>query len=113
MLRVLRACLLTLIVLSLTMAGPVQADCAPPQAATAAPCTDMAPGEGGPEQQHPEAPAPAKACTIVQCPSTPPAVAEVGTGVGEPVLHAARPVMSPVQAMASADPAPEQRPPIS
>lgn len=104
---------MTLIVLSLAMAGPVQANCALPQAAAAAPCAGMAPDEGGPEQQNPEAPAPAKACTIVQCPSAPPVVAEVATGVGEPVSHTARPVMSPVRAMASADPAPEQRPPIS
>lgn len=112
MLRLVRMCLVMLAVLGLALAGPVQANCALPEAAAAAPCADMAMDEGSPEQpQH--APTPMKACTIVQCPSAPPAVAEVAQGVGKPVLHAVRLVMSPARAMASADPAPEQRPPIS
>lgn len=111
MLRLARMCLVMLAVFGLALAGPVQVNCALPEAAAAAPCADMTMDEGSPEQQQPSAPM--KACAIVQCPSAPPAVAEVAAGVGEPVLHAARLVMSPVQAMASADLAPEQRPPIS
>jgi len=110
--RFLRICLLMMAVLGFALAGPVQANCAPPAVAIAAPCAAMAMDDAGPEQRQ-EPANPMKACMIVQCPSAPPAVAEVGTGVGEPVFHAARPAMSPVRTMASADPAPEQRPPIS
>lgn len=111
MLGLLRLCLLMLAVLGLALTGPGQVDCAPPQLTTASPCAYMPADEGSPEQQEPMAPS--KACAIVQCPSAPPAVAGVATGVGEPASHAARPMMSPARAMASADPAPERRPPIS
>lgn len=110
-LRILRAGLLTLVVLGLSLAGPVQANCAPPPTDAAVPCSSMAMDEEGPEQPRPDVPT--KVCAIFQCPTAPPAVAEAESGVAEPVSHAARPMMVPGRTLASADPAPEQRPPIS
>lgn len=110
MLRILRASLLMLVVLGLAFAGPVQANCAsPPAAATS--CSGMTMDEDVPEPSRPDTPS--KACTIVQCPTAPPAVAEPGRDVSEPTSHPVRPLMAFVRTITSADPAPEQRPPIS
>lgn len=109
--RLLRSFLMALVVLGLALAGPVQANCAPPPAAASTPCGDMAVGGATDEQPPPDAPA--KACAIIQCPTTPPAVTQAARGVREPTSHVARPMMVPGRTMASADPIPEQRPPIS
>ncbi len=110
MLRFLRTFLVGFAVLGLALAGPVQANCAPPPVA-AAPCSGMAMDGDGPERSRPDAPA--KTCAIVQCPTAPPAVGEPARDVSEPALHAVRPILALVRTMMSADPAPEQRPPIS
>lgn len=110
-LRILRAGLLTLVVLALALAGPVQANCAPPPADAAVPCSGMIMDEDGPDQPRPDEPV--KACAIIQCPTAPPAIVAPAKGTGEPHLHVIRPAMSADRTMPSADPAPEQRPPIS
>jgi hypothetical protein len=110
-LRILRAGLLTFVILSLALAGPVQANCAPPSADAAVPCSSMISDEDGPDQPRPEKPA--KACAIIQCPTAPPAIAAPATRIGAPTLHVIRPAMSAVRTMVSSNRAPEQRPPIS
>ena len=112
MLRVLRMGLVMLALLGLALAGPVQAACAMPEPAMATPCSGMMADDGEPAQQ-PAPVAPAKACTILQCPAAPPAVAQAAQGVGEPVAHAAQRVLPPARTMTSHDPGPEQRPPIA
>lgn len=110
-LRILRAGLLTLVILALALAGPVRANCAPPPADAAVPCSSMNMDEDGPDQPRPDKPA--KACAVIQCPTAPPAIAAPATRIGAPTFHVIRPAMSAARTMASADPAPEQRPPIS
>jgi hypothetical protein len=110
-LRILRASLLTLVILALALAGPVQANCAPPPADASAPCSGMIMDEDGPDQPRPEKPM--KACTIIQCPTAPPAIVAPAKGIGEPFFQVIRPAMSAARTMASTDSAPEQRPPIS
>ena len=112
MLRLLRAGLLTLVILALALAGPVQANCAPPPADAAVPCSSMNMDKEGPDQSRPDKPA--KACAIIQCPTAPPAIAAPATRIGAPTFHVIlRPAISAARTMTSADPAPEQRPPIS
>lgn len=106
--------MLTLVVLGLALAGPVQLNCAQAQSQieVATPCADMAMDEGGTgQQQRPERPM--KACAILMCPSTSPAMVAVVEGVRETTSHAVQHVIAPVRIMVSANPAPEQRPPIS
>lgn len=111
LMRYLRAGLLTLVMLALALAGPVQANCDPPPADAAVPCASMIMDEDGPDQPRPDTPA--KACAIIQCPTAPPAISVSAKGAGEPTFHVIRPAMSAARTMASANSAPEQRPPIS
>lgn len=109
--RLLRIFVLTLMVLGLALAGPVQANCAPPPAAIATPCSDMAMDEAPDHQQRPDAPA--KACAILQCPSALPTFAEVTADLELPAVLAVRQTISASPALAGAISAPEHRPPIS
>ena len=109
--RILRNCLLVMAVLGLVVAGPVEAYCASPAAAMASPCAEM-PMDQVPAEQQPQD-APAKACTILQCPSTLPATMDVANAIDAPAFHAARMAILPSRVMANAESAPEQRPPIS
>ena len=109
--RLLRIFVLILTVLGLSLAGPVQANCAPPPAATPTPCSDMAVDESPEHQQQPDAPQ--KSCAIVQCPSALPQFAGVADELELPIDRAIRRTFASSPAPAGADPAPEQRPPIS
>ncbi len=111
MLKALRLCLLMLIMLSVALAGPVQANCNPQPDAATIPCGDMAMADAAPEQPQPDAPQ--QPCSIIQCP---PALPGFTGGSSELQLPVARPlsrmaILSP--APPGADTAPEQRPPIS
>jgi hypothetical protein len=111
MARLLRIFVLILTVIGIALAGPVQANCAPPPAAAATPCGEMVMDEAPAHDQRPDAPA--KACAIVQCPSALPTFAEVTPELELPAVLAVRQTISGSPARASADSAPEHRPPIS
>jgi hypothetical protein len=110
MIRALRTALTVLVVLGLAMAGPLSALCAAPSSNAAPPCSCMTLDAEGPEQPCPE---PAKACSILQCPTASPALGHAGASADAPISVAARAAPVRYRTLASADPAPEQRPPIS
>ena len=110
MARVLRIFVLSLIVLGLALAGPVQANCAPPPAAAATPCGEMVMDEAPAHDQRPDAPA--KSCAILQCPSALPTFAEVSPEFLSPVVLSFSQTIAASPARAGADSAPEHRPPI-
>lgn len=107
----LRIFVLTLTVLGLVLTGPVEANCAPPPASAATPCSDMAMDAAPDHEQRPDAPA--KACAIMQCPSALPTFAEVTPDLALPAVLAVRQTISASPAREGADSAPEHRPPIS
>ena len=111
MLKAARLGLLILTVLSLALAGPVQANCDRQPAAPSTPCGDMTMGADDPGRPQPDAPQ--KACAIVQCPSALPQFAGVANELELPIARAIRRTFASSPAPAGANPAPEQRPPIS
>ena len=109
--RLLRNFLMMLAVFGLVLAGPVQAHCASTSASVMSPCADMIVDEGSADHQQQDAPI--KACTILQCPSTLPAALSDAKAVEAPASRTALSAVLPSRVMASAEPTPEQRPPIS
>ena len=108
--RLVRIFALTVTVLGLALAGPVQANCVPPPASSSMLCCDMTKDEAPDDQQRPDAPA--KACPIVQCPSAAPTFAEVTAELELPAVLTVRRTIFASSARAGADSAPEYRPPI-
>lgn len=109
--RLLRTFIVTLAVFGLALAGPVRASCASATAAVEVPCASMCLNEDGPAQPQPDMPA--KACPMLMCLSAPADVAEVAKTLEQTVSLGVRHVLPANLAMASANLAPEQRPPIS
>lgn len=113
MLKAFRLCLLILTMLSLALAGPVQANCDPQPAVTSIPCGDMAMNGADDDGQQPQPDAPQKACSIVQCPSALPGFTGGSTELRLPVARALSRTAIPSPVPPGAESAPEQRPPIS